>query len=121
MQSEINTYQLHNTDQDITSFSIKTMEELFRLKEGQPEPPHRHDYYTIILINKAEGSHSIDFKTYTLTFNTLFFIQPGQVHQVVLTQEPKGWIITFTEDFLLQGGISCQMLKDIYLFNHYAD
>lgn len=119
MHNEIKTYQLTDQDHKKASFSIKTMEELFHANTA--DKPHRHDYYTIVLVKSASGVHFIDFKEFSLTDNSLFFIQPGQVHQVVAASEPQGWSITFTEEFLLQSGISCQLLNDIYLFNDYEE
>jgi len=121
MHNEIKTYQLTDHDHKKTSFSIKTMEELFHASGNVPDKPHRHDYYTIVLVKSASGVHFIDFKEFSLTANSLFFIQPGQVHQLVAYNEPKGWSITFTEEFLLQSGISCRLLNDIYLFNDYEE
>jgi len=119
MHNEIKTYQLIDQDHKKTSFSIKTMEELFHANHA--DKPHRHDYYTIVLVKSASGVHFIDFKEYSFTNNCLFFIQPGQVHQILTDEEPKGWTITFTEGFLLQSGISCQLLNDIYLLNDYEE
>lgn len=101
-------------------FSLQRMEDHYRSTHGKPDVPHRHDYYTILFIEQGNGTHSIDFTEYELANNTIYFIQPGQMHQVILTEEPQGWIITFTEEFLIANSIADKLIRDIYLFNDYG-
>jgi len=101
-------------------FSLKRMEDHYRSTNGKPDSPHRHEFYTILFIEKGKGTHIVDFIEYQVKNNTIYFIQPGQMHQVILTHEPKGWIITFTEEFLIANSISQKLINDIYLFNDYG-
>ena len=96
------------------------MEDVYRKTNGAPDIPHRHDYYTIIFIERGQGTHFIDFTEYEIADRSIFFIMPGQMHQVILTSEPTGWIITFTEEFLIANSIPDKMINDIYLFNDYG-
>jgi len=52
-------------------------------RNGKPDTPHRHNYYTVLLVKKAKGKHIIDFKEYALIGNQVFFVGPEQVHQIV--------------------------------------
>lgn len=55
---------------------------------------HRHDFYEIlwfIEVNPGEG-HWIDFEYYPLENGQLYFIAPGQVHQMDLTCQ-KGYVV----------------------------
>lgn len=101
-------------------FSLQRMEDHYRTTGGRPDVPHRHDYYTILFIEQGKGIHVVDFTEYKIENNTIYFIQPGQMHQVILTSEPRGWIITFTEEFLIANSISEKLIRDIYLFNDYG-
>jgi len=121
MHTEIKTYELTNQNNEPINFILKDMGELHVTFDGQTDRPHRHDYYTILLIEKAEGEHIIDFKTYKLFDHSLFFIYPGQVHQVISTSRPQGWVINFSELFLVQSGIPERMINDVYLFNKYGE
>lgn len=121
MHTEIKTYELTNQNNEPINFILKDMGELHDTFDGQTDRPHRHDYYTILLIEKAEGEHIIDFKTYKLFDHSLFFIYPGQVHQVISTSRPQGWVINFSELFLVQSGIPERMINDVYLFNKYGE
>ncbi|MFV0379178.1 MAG: helix-turn-helix domain-containing protein [Mangrovibacterium sp.] len=121
MHTEIATYSLTDAAGQSTDFILKDMGELYNRFGGQPDAPHRHDYYTILLIEKAEGVHIVDFKSFDLFNHSLFFIYPGQVHQLIATAKPTGWIINFTDHFLMQQAIPPRMIDDVYLFNKYGE
>jgi len=120
LHKEIKNYTISENPTNTTGFALKKMEDIYRSTNGEPDSPHRHDYYTIIFIEKAEGTHVVDFTEYTLAERTIYFIQPGQMHQVILTNEPKGWVLTFNEEFLISNSIPDKMINDIYLFNDYG-
>jgi AraC-like DNA-binding protein len=106
--------------QQYSDFALKRIENVYRASNGAPDVPHRHDYYTILFIEKGAGTHFVDFTEYQIEDRTIYFIQPGQMHQVVLTAEPVGWVVTFTEQFLIANSIPEKMINDIYLFNDYG-
>lgn len=117
---DIRTYSFSDFSQDYNGFALKRMEDIYRLSDGAPDSPHRHDYYTIILIEKGEGTHYIDFTQYKIENSSVYFIYPGQMHQVIFTSEPSGWVITFTEEFLVANSIPDKLINDIYLFNDFG-
>jgi len=121
IHTEIQTYPLLNETGQPVHFKIQQMESIHEKMNGQHDSPHRHDYYTIILIQEAKGKHFVDFNEYELSGNTVYFIYPGQVHQVLPIGKPKGWVITFTSEFLLLNGISDQLINDVYLFNNFGE
>ena len=106
--------------QQYSDFALKKLEDVYNSVHGEPDSPHRHDYYTIIFIEKGQGIHFVDFEEYKITDCSIYFIQPGQMHQVIFTAEPKGWVITFTEEFLITNSIPDKLINDIYLFNDYG-
>lgn len=62
--------------------------------------PHRHDnFFEILFITKGNGSHTIDFKKYNINPNTVFFLSPGQIHELDLSPDVQGYIFLFTSDF----------------------
>lgn len=118
--SEIKTYTMAESATALSDFALKDMAEIYRSSNGESDRPHRHDYYTIIFIEKGEGTHFVDFKEYEVKDNQLYFILPGQMHQMVLTAEPQGWVLIFTEEFLVSNAISEKLIQDIYIFNDYG-
>lgn len=117
---DIKTYTFSEMAQQYSDFALKRIEDVYRSTNGAPDVPHRHDYYTILFVEKGEGVHFVDFTEYKIEDRTIYFIQPGQMHQVIFTSEPLGWVITFTEQFLVANTIPEKMINDIYLFNDYG-
>ncbi|MEM1134600.1 MAG: helix-turn-helix domain-containing protein [Bacteroidota bacterium] len=118
---ELETYFQLNPENKDTSFEVKTMESVYELHGGKADPPHRHDYYTILLVKNARGNHKVDFKAYPLKALQVYFINPRQVHQVIEEEKSIGWIITFSVDFLIQNGINECFISDINLFRSIGD
>jgi AraC family transcriptional regulator, transcriptional activator of pobA len=112
----------HSIEEDFesTGFSLKRLEDMYHKNNGAPDVPHRHDYYSIIFIEDGEGEHVVDFTTYTVEARTIYFLLPGQMHQVIMSREPKGWAITFTEQFLIRNAIPDKMINDLYPFYDYG-
>jgi len=121
MLDEINTYDLITGTGTSTDFILKSMADLYELSGGSPDRPHRHNYFTILLVKEGKGKHIIDFKEYELSGNSLHFIHPGQVHQVIAAEKPEGWVINFTRLFLIRNQIPDQMIEDVYLFNKHSE
>lgn len=120
LDKDIKTYTFAEKAQQYSGFALKNAGEIYRQTNGAPDKPHRHDYYTILFVEKGEGIHYVDFTKYEITNQSIYFIQPGQMHQVIFSAEPIGWVVTFTEEFLIANSISDKMINDIYLFNDYG-
>lgn len=99
-------------------FSVRTMEEIDARAGGQADAPHRHDYFTILWSFTATGSHFIDFEEWPILPYHVFFIRPGQVHQVVTDPHPTGWIALFTRDFLSHSDIPEYLIDRLRLFRN---
>lgn len=97
------------------------MENIYEQAGGNSDIAHRHDYYTVLLVEEADGFHLIDYKKFTFNSLEVHFVSPGQVHQVLLTQKPKGNVITFTKRFLVQNNISPSFITNINLFKTFGD
>ena len=104
-----------------TDFNLQRMEAIYEQARGKTDVLHRHDYYTVILVEKAEGSHLVDSQTYEFRPMEVYFISPGQVHQVALSAPPKGWALTFSRDFLVENNISESFISNINLFKGFGD
>ena len=65
------------------------------------EFPHRHSYYLLIFVEKAQGRHVIDFIPHRVQSHSIYFLSPGQVHCWQLEKAVKMYVLWFTEDFLL--------------------
>ncbi len=114
----VKTYEKVNHDE--IQYRISRMEDIYTSRNGIPDSPHRHNYFTVLLVKKASGKHIIDFKEYSLTGNQVFFVRPGQVHQIVEEEISNGFAILFTEQFLIKNNIASCFIEDINLFNEYG-
>lgn len=92
------------------------MEDIYDRHGGKPDVPHRHDYYTILLVLKGEGKHVIDFQTHDLSGHQAYFISPGQVHQVIEESKSIGYSIVFNASFLAANNIPLDFIEDVHLF-----
>ncbi|WP_430817132.1 AraC family transcriptional regulator [Carboxylicivirga sp. RSCT41] len=123
--NQIKTFQLTRPDGEATDFVIKSTADIHEQMEANPDlidHPHRHDYYTIIVVEKALGGvHVIDFKEYSLDQAAVHFVYPGQVHQFLSQSKPNGYVLNFSATFLMKNGISEELIDRVYLYNSYGD
>lgn len=98
------------------SFVMRTMEEIDRRQGGIADDPHRHNYYSIIWSFTATGRHIIDFHEYRIEPRSIFFVSPGQVHQVITDKNPTGLVILFTQEFLQKHSIREEFISNLRLF-----
>lgn len=80
------------------SFSIRDVRELLSGKDMVQEL-HRHDFFYMLALKKAAGNHEIDFAPYQVCDNSVFFMRPGQVHQLSLKAVSTGYLMAFKTDF----------------------
>jgi AraC family transcriptional regulator, transcriptional activator of pobA len=93
--------QLISPQQAIPSserFKIRRVQDLID-REDLFHELHRHDFFFIIALQKGEGIHEIDFTTYEVFDNSVFFMRPGQVHQLQLKADSTGYIMEFNAEF----------------------
>lgn len=111
---------VHRTVRDL-SFRISRMEDMWEQRNGAADSPHRHSFYTVLLLVDAEGIHNIDYHRYPLASNSLFFVSPGQVHQVVEEKKSTGFVLLFSSDFLVSNNIELRFIENLHLFRNYGD
>ena len=84
-------------------FEIIDLTTLFLSQSELSHPldlPHRVDFYNLIYIEHADGSHLIDFQTHPYEDNSFIWVHKGQVHAFDFLSEPKGKLLIFTDAFL---------------------
>jgi len=116
----VKTYQKVNADRQDLSFGVSKMEDIYAKRNGEIDEPHRHNYYTVLIINKAKGLHKIDFNSFNLDERQIYFVAPGQVHQVIEKEESHGYAMTFSNDFLVQNSIPLSFIASLNLFHDYG-
>lgn len=119
MNSFKNYHNVHEQNND-SSIRVSKMEAIYASREGAVDEPHRHDYYTILLIEKAKGIHKIDFNSYELADRQVYFVAPGQVHQIIEETQSFGYAIIFTTQFLIENAIPLSFIDSLNLFQNYG-
>lgn len=116
----IKTYKdIHPYDHAL-SFDIKRMEDIYDKADGKADDPHRHEYYTLVIVQKASGKHLIDFNEFKLSPQQIYFVSPGQIHQVIEEEKSFGFAITFSPQFMLENGIDRRFIEDLFLFHDFG-
>lgn len=116
----VKTYQKVNSEIDSVSFGISKMEDIYTKRNGKIDEPHRHNYYTVLIVNKAKGLHKIDFNSYELSNKQIYFVAPGQVHQVIEKEKSLGFVMTFSNQFLVENFIPISFIDSLNLFQNYG-
>jgi AraC family transcriptional regulator, transcriptional activator of pobA len=85
------------------SFSIRDVAAILNCRDAFHDL-HRHDHFHILALQAGSGRHVIDFKTYPLTAGSVFVIRPGQVHELALKADCKGYLLQFSPSYYLSQG-----------------
>lgn len=104
--------QINPAHSDIIATEIFTIRSIEHVMGGKDmfHELHRHDYYFILAVEKAKGKHEIDFQSYDVKDFALFFIRPGQVHQLELKAGTTGYLIEFNPQFYYPSDIAAKQL-----------
>jgi AraC-like DNA-binding protein len=84
-------------------FTIRQFERLsvsYTRKLHSGFPPHRHPHYEVFWVTQGEGLALIDGDRVTIKPMTLFFINPGEVHNFYGTRNMGGVLMQFSPDFI---------------------
>lgn len=60
---------------------------------------HRHNYYHLLWMTRASGTHMLDFAHFDVRDHSVFFLSPGQVHAWTSSVKPYGFVLNFSTDF----------------------
>lgn len=118
--NDVKTYHKVNSEKESLSFGISKMEDIYVKRHGKVDEPHRHNYYTVLIVKQAKGEHKIDFTTYELGNHQIFFVAPGQVHQVIETEKSYGYSMVFSNQFLVENSIPLSFIDSLNLFQNYG-
>lgn len=80
------------------------------------EEPHRHNSYVLVLFTNGSGTHDIDFDTFGIQSGSMFFLQPGQIHNWDLSEDIDGFVVFYTQE--MYNLYFRQKTIDVYPFYH---
>lgn len=73
-------------------------------------------FYVLLFFIKGEGVHTIDFKEYAYKKGTILSIRKDQIHKFH-PSNAKGFLMLFTDDFLIQTVEKSEVSNSLQLFN----
>ena len=62
------------------------------------EEPHRHNSYVLVFFTKGSGTHEIDFDKFIIQPGSVFFMQPGQIHNWDLSDDIEGFVVFYSQE-----------------------
>jgi AraC-like DNA-binding protein len=87
--------------------------------DHNPTQPHRISFFALLLVTKGFGTHQIDLKEYDLQAGTVLKIAKGQVHAFQKNAQYEGFLMLFTEDFVVNHFSKSSINMISHLYNYH--
>ena len=111
------------TEANNTGFELLNLTNLFaridNIKNHDPRQPHRIYFFALLIVTKGIGKHQIDLKEYDLRAGTVLKIAKGQVHAFQTNPIYQGYLILFTEEFVINYFSKSSFKLISHLYNYY--
>lgn len=117
-KESLHEYHLNNDSPDKIRFEIQSLKDLIQDHKEEVVRPHIHSFYQIIWFKSGAGKHFVDFQEYDVSENTIFFIAKNQVHAFDHHVDYEGYVIHFSEDFLVQKENDVDFFLKCSIFNN---
>ena len=100
-------------------FDLIILEELFLKKnlDHSIAALHRVEFYIILFIEEGQGYHTVDFTDFKCSIGTLITIRKDQIHKFFRSNNLKGSLLLFTDEFLVSYLEEMEAQKAMLLFN----
>ncbi|HEV7378847.1 MAG TPA: helix-turn-helix transcriptional regulator [Dyadobacter sp.] len=83
--------------------------------------PHRHSFYHLVFFTKGSGSHTIDFQSFPVKNNQIYFMAPGQVHAWHFEGEMEGFVVNFSGTFFQSFLLRQEYLESFFFLNSVTE
>lgn len=93
---------------------------IFTGLDHNPTLPHRITFFALLIVTKGSGTHQIDLKEYDLKAGSVLKIAKGQVHAFQNNPQYEGFLIIFTEDFVLNYFSKSSINLISHLYNYHT-
>lgn len=100
---------------NLTTFFTK----LSKFTDHDPTKPHRIAFFALLIVTNGKGTHQIDLKDYELKKGTVLKIAKGQVHAFQKKPTHEGFLVIFTEDFILNYFSKSSIILISHLYNYH--
>ena len=109
--------------EDKSNFEFLNLSGLFgrldSIEDHEPRQPHRITFFALLMVTKGTGKHQIDLKDYQVKEGTVLKIAKGQVHCFQRNPTYQGFLIVFTEEFLMNyfSKSSISLISNLYNYH----
>ncbi len=118
MKKELPKISFDNQDNPKSYFDIVKIEDLLqRDLDHDIEKNHLVKFYIIFFIYEGKGYHTIDFTDYKYKKGTILLVRKDQIHKFFRSPDVKGYLLIFTEEFIISHLNRMEALKSMQLFN----
>lgn len=118
MKKQLPEIKFDNKDNPKSYFDIVKIEDL--LKRGLDHDigkNHLVKFYIIFFVYEGQGYHTIDFTDYNYNEGTVLLVRKDQIHKFFRSPNVKGYLLIFTEEFIISHLNNMEALKTMQLFN----
>ena len=118
MKKELPEINFKNKEDSNSYFDIVKIEEL--LQRGLDHDIHKNHlvkFYIIFFVYEGQGFHTIDFADYKYKEGTVLLIRKNQIHKFFRSLNVKGYLLVFTEEFIISHLNRTEALRSMQLFN----
>ncbi|WP_299683561.1 helix-turn-helix transcriptional regulator [uncultured Dokdonia sp.] len=101
-------------------FEIITIAELYercRKSTYDLSVVHRIEFHALLIVNKGNSTHTIDFKEYKLFPGMILPLTKGQVHAFAKECTLEGYVISFEESFITQNSSEKHLFHFLHLYH----
>ncbi|GAB4025590.1 helix-turn-helix domain-containing protein [Spirosoma gilvum] len=114
----IHEYHLNKNEPDKAQFVLYTLSDYLKKNQANTTRPHIHSYYQIIWFQEGMGSHIVDFNTYAVRPDSIFFVTKNQVHYFDSNTDYRGYMLHFNESFLIHNDSEVEFFLKSNFFNN---
>ncbi len=119
MKEDLVSIRFQNSKNPKSAFDLLKLEELFVREslDHNIEMLHRVDFFALLLIAEGHGRHTVDFIDYACDKGTILTIRKDQIHKFSRSNEVKGYLLLFKEEFVISYLEKLEAQKSLQLFN----
>ncbi len=118
MADKIKQVQFQNRANPKSFLEILHLEDLLvRELDHDISKSHIIKFFMILVITDGSGYHTVDFTDYKYDKGSVLLIRKDQLQRFFKSDGAKGFVIVFTEDFIISHLNERQASKSIQLFN----
>ena len=118
MKKEVLEIDFINKDNPKSYFDIVKIEDLLQMDLNHDIGNNHHvKFYIILFVYEGQGYHTIDFTDYNYKKGTVLLVRKDQIHKFFRSPNVKGYLLVFTEEFIISHLNKLEASRSMQLFN----